>query len=83
MTAQQDRSENCQVSVFLAYVTGKGDSLVDRRLYLPKSWADRPEKRSKVGVPETIKFATIAQLARADVAIGMGCGNSLCLGCGG
>lgn len=56
--------ENCQVGVFLAYVTGKGHSLIDRRLYLPKSWADSPEKRSKVGVPETIKFATKAQLAQ-------------------
>lgn len=56
--------ENCQVGVFLAYVTGKGHSLIDRRLYLPKSWADSPKKRSKVGVPETIKLATKAQLAQ-------------------
>ena len=56
--------ENCQVGVFLAYVTRKGHSLIDRRLYLPKSWADSPEKRSKVGVPERIKFATKAQLAQ-------------------
>ncbi|NJR39237.1 MAG: IS701 family transposase [Leptolyngbyaceae cyanobacterium CSU_1_4] len=56
--------ENCQVGVFLAYVTSKGHSLIDRRLYLPKSWADDPQKRSKVGVPETIQFATKAQLAQ-------------------
>lgn len=64
ITAQQGTSENCQVGVFLADVSGKGHSLIDHRLYLPKSWADSPEKRSQVGVPETIKFATIAQLAQ-------------------
>lgn len=56
--------ENCQVGVFLAYATTKGHSLIDRRLYLPKSWADDPQKRCKVGVPETVKFATKAQLAQ-------------------
>ena len=33
------RIENCQL-VFLAYATGKGRALVDRELYLPKSWTD-------------------------------------------
>lgn len=56
--------ENCQVGVFLAYVTGKGHTLIDRRLYLPKSWADDSQKREKVGVPETVRFATKAQLAQ-------------------
>ena len=56
--------ENCQVGVFLAYITGKGHTLIDRRLYLPKSWADDAQKRDKVGVPETVRFATIAQLAQ-------------------
>lgn len=56
--------ENCQVEVFLAYITGKGHTLIDRRLYLPKSWADDADKRSKVGVPKTVKFATKAQLAQ-------------------
>jgi SRSO17 transposase len=56
--------ENCQVGVFLAYITGKGHTLIDRRLYLPKSWADDAQKRDKVGVPETVRFATKAQLAQ-------------------
>jgi len=56
--------ENCQVGVFLAYSTSQGHTLIDRRLYLPKSWADDPQKRGKVGVPETVKFATKAQLAQ-------------------
>jgi SRSO17 transposase len=56
--------ENCQVGVFLAYGTTRGHTLIDRRLYLPKSWADDAQKRGKVGVPETVKFATKAQLAQ-------------------
>ena len=56
--------ENCQVGVFLAYGTTRGHSLIDRRLYLPKSWADDAQKRGKVGVPETVRFATKAQLAQ-------------------
>jgi len=56
--------ENCQVGVFLAYITGKGHTLIDRRLYLPKSWAEDALKRDKVGVPETVRFAPKAQLAQ-------------------
>ena len=39
------RTENCQVGVFLAYATGRGRTLVDRRLYLPTSWTDDRERR--------------------------------------
>src|SRR6266487_7017368 len=30
--------ENCQVGVFLSYVTAKGHTLIDRELYLPLKW---------------------------------------------
>jgi SRSO17 transposase len=29
---------NCQLGVFLAYASAKGRALVDRELYLPRSW---------------------------------------------
>lgn len=58
------RLENCQVGVFLAYVSPQGHSLIDRRLYLPQSWCNEADKRAKAGVPETIKFATKPQLAK-------------------
>jgi SRSO17 transposase len=58
------RLENCQVGVFLAYVNPQGHSLIDRRLYLPQSWATDLEKRSKAGVPKPIQFATKPQLAK-------------------
>jgi SRSO17 transposase len=58
------RLENCQVGVFLAYVSPQGHSLIDRRLYLPQSWCNDADKRAKAGVPESIEFATKPQLAK-------------------
>jgi SRSO17 transposase len=48
--------ENCQIGVFLGYVSAKGQALVDRRLYLPREWAEDPERRNKTHVPESMPF---------------------------
>jgi SRSO17 transposase len=32
--------ENCHVGVFLAYVTARGHTLIDRELYLPFDWTE-------------------------------------------
>jgi len=48
--------ENCQIGVFLAYCSKRGSTLVDRRLYLPKEWADDGERRKQTHVPEAIQF---------------------------
>src|SRR6476619_2746124 len=32
------RVENCQIGVFLAYASGAGHALIDRELYVPRSW---------------------------------------------
>ena len=59
------RIENCQVGVFLALLGSRGRCLVDRALYLPKSWAqDRPRRR-EAHVPEEVEFKTKPQLAMA------------------
>jgi SRSO17 transposase len=36
------RTENCQVGVFLADASPHGHALIDRELYLPRSWAQDP-----------------------------------------
>lgn len=56
--------ENCQVGVFLAYISSKGHSLIERRLYLPQSWSKATKKRKKAQVSSKIRFASKGQLAR-------------------
>lgn len=59
--------ENCQVGVFLVYATDHGQTCYDRALYLPKDWADDPERRRHAGIPAEVRFATKPQLARRMV----------------
>lgn len=54
--------DNCQVGVFLAYAKDSNTTLIDRRLYLPKDWANDKERHQKAGVPEDVTFKTKAQL---------------------
>jgi len=44
--------DNCQVGVYLAYVTSKGHALVDTELYLPKEWTEDKERMKRAGVPK-------------------------------
>ena len=56
---------NCQVGVFLAYVSAQGHALVDKALYLPAAWtADRPRCRA-AGVPEAVGYHSKAELGLA------------------
>ena len=54
---------NCQVGVFLAYSSEKGAALLDRSLYLPRSWTNDPARRAEAGVPEEIVFRNKIELA--------------------
>ncbi|MFD0567840.1 IS701 family transposase [Kitasatospora saccharophila] len=61
------RTENCQVGVFLAYSSELGRTLIDRALYLPKSWTDDRVRCRTAGIGDEVEFATKVQLARAMV----------------
>jgi SRSO17 transposase len=63
-TGTAGRIDNAQVAVYLTYATSTGHALIDRALYLPKSWADDPERRAAAGVPDDVEFATKPALAR-------------------
>jgi SRSO17 transposase len=54
--------DNCQVGVFLAYANETNVTLIDRCLYLPKSWTKDPCRRKKCGIPEETTFKTKAEL---------------------
>ena len=57
------RIENSQVGVFLSYASARGRALIDRRVYLPKSWADDRARCTAAGVPADTEFATKPELA--------------------
>jgi SRSO17 transposase len=48
--------ENCQVGVFLGYVTAAGYAPLDRQLYLPEEWADDRPRRQETHVPDAVQF---------------------------
>jgi SRSO17 transposase len=57
------RVENCQVLVTAHYVDRVFDWPVTGELYLPKSWAEDPERRRTAQVPEEIGFRTKGEIA--------------------
>ena len=57
------RIENSQVGVFLSYAAARGRALIDRRVYLPRSWTDDPARCAAAGIPAGVEFATKPVLA--------------------
>ena len=58
--------DNCQVAIYLGYVSAQGPTLVDLRLYLPKEWTQDKARRHKAGVPKAHRgYRTRHQLAFA------------------
>jgi SRSO17 transposase len=55
--------DNCQVGVYLAYVSREEHALADVRLYLNEEWAKDRRRRIKCGVPCEIRFRTRHALA--------------------
>ncbi len=58
------RTESCQIGVFAAYATRTGRALVDRELYLPKSWTSDRERCRAAKIPDEYDFATKGDLAK-------------------
>lgn len=55
--------DNCQVGVYLGYVSAEEHALVNMRLYLPKSWATDRKRRKKCRVPKGLRYKTRHQLS--------------------
>ena len=56
--------ENCQVGVFLSYVTARGHTLIDRELSLPLDWIEEdPARGLAADIPETVRLLTKPELA--------------------
>jgi SRSO17 transposase len=58
------KKENCQVGVFLGYVSEEEHALVDERLYLPAEWTKQRPRCNAAGVPrEQMRMRTRHELA--------------------
>ncbi len=69
------RVENCQVAVFLSYASPAGHALIDRELYLPRSWTSDKARCAAAGIPEGTAFATKPKLARAMISRALDAGT--------
>ena len=64
-TSTTGKIDNCQVGVFLSYLTPPGDrTLMDRELYLPKTWTEDRARCQAAGIGDEVEFATKPELAR-------------------
>ena len=64
-TGTAGKITNCQIGVFLAYASPKGRALIDRELYLPRSWTGDEDRLAAARVPEKTAFTTKPQLLQA------------------
>jgi SRSO17 transposase len=67
-TGTAGRVENSQVAVYLAYAAPGGHALIDRELYVPKSWIGDRGRCRAAGFPDGTAFATKPALARRMLA---------------
>lgn len=55
--------DNCQVGVYMGYVSRIEHALVDMRLYLPGEWTQDKKRRKQSGIPKEVRFQTRHALA--------------------
>ncbi|SRR6266496_925176 len=56
--------DNCQVGVFLSYVTAAGHALIDRELYLSEDWTNDGTRRQATHIPASVCFQRKPELAQ-------------------
>ncbi|MFF7841705.1 IS701 family transposase [Streptomyces ossamyceticus] len=67
-SSEHGRMENCQIGLFLSYVSEHGTSVLDRELYLPREWLrDRSRGMSAV-LPQRAQYASKARLNQQMIA---------------
>jgi SRSO17 transposase len=52
--------DNCQVAIYMAYVSRTDHALVNSRLYFPEEWASDRARRKAAGVPKEVRFSSRA-----------------------
>ncbi len=57
------RLRNCVSVLHLGFASGGFHCLLDNAVYLPRSWADSPEKKAAARIPAEVEYRTKAQIA--------------------
>jgi SRSO17 transposase len=79
-TGTAGRIENAQVAVYLGYAAPRGHALIDRELYLPRSWTDDQGRCAAAGIPRRHQVRDQAATRPADDRANRGCGGAVRLG---
>src|SRR3974390_3868990 len=64
---QLGKQDNCQVAVSLSLANHHASLPAAYRLYLPEVWANDPDRRDTVGVPDELKFQTKPRIALGPI----------------
>ena len=64
---QLGKQDNCQVAVSLSIANAAASLPVAYRMYLPSSWCDDAERRTKAGVPDHVVFKTKPEIALGQI----------------
>ena len=64
---QVGKQDNCRVAVSLSMATWSSSLPIGYRLYLPKDWAEDPERRKEAEVPKEIEFQTKPEIALEQI----------------
>ncbi|PJN29927.1 transposase [Kitasatospora sp. CB02891] len=67
-TGTAGRIENSRVAVCLVHSSPDGHAAIDRRLCIPRSWTQDPDRCRTAGIPEDPGFATKPALATEMIA---------------
>lgn len=57
-SGRQGKVDNCQVGIYMGYVSRQEHALVNTRLYLPQEWTKSRARCRAAGVPKHVKFQT-------------------------
>ena len=57
------KTDNCVVSVHLAYATEDFHTLIDATPYLPRSWNEDRGRREKAVIPDALVYRTLPEIA--------------------
>src|SRR4051812_49063856 len=73
-TGTTGKIDNCQIGVFLAYATPAGRALIDRELYVPRTWTDDRDRARAAGIGGEGGFAPKPELAPRMLSPAVGAG---------